>query len=201
MLVPNMPTIQVTSASIESTEGPEQPPLVVVTEEETQIQAQDTTNEVAKPGHSDLVTHSGESKSPTGSQTSGSGGEEADEEEEEATIRLLPCLPAIKGAPPDLQEAKEGGVWGWIKFIFKFILFILSFPFMVIFTWTIPSCAINSKWYIVTASFLMSIFWIAVLSFGMVTVVARLGCILGIGSFTMGLVVVAIGTSVPVSQT
>lgn len=46
----------------------------------------------------------------------------------------------------------------------------------------------------------MAILWIAIISFGMVTIVARVGCILGIGEFTMGLVVVAIGTSVPVSK-
>ncbi len=45
----------------------------------------------------------------------------------------------------------------------------------------------------------MSVLWIAVLSFAMVTVVGRCGCILGVDRFTMGLVVVAIGTSVPVS--
>ena len=46
---------------------------------------------------------------------------------------------------------------------------------------------------------MMSIFWIAVISFAMVTLVARVGCILDIDQFVMGLVVVAVGTSVPVS--
>ena len=206
MLAPVMPVIQITSASSESIEGAQdtdQPPEVVVTDQEGHsTQVQDPTKEATESSQSDPATHSGASKPPVGSQSSGSGREEEEEEEEEEepTIRLLPCLPAIKAAPPSVQEAKEGGVWGWTKFVFRFILFILSFPFMVLFTWTIPSCSIDSKWYRVTASFLMSIFWIAVLSFGMVTVVARLGCILSIGSFTMGLVVVAIGTSVPVSQ-
>ena len=45
----------------------------------------------------------------------------------------------------------------------------------------------------------MSVLWIAVLSFGMVTLVARAGCLIGIDSYTMGLVVIAVGTSVPVS--
>ena len=44
----------------------------------------------------------------------------------------------------------------------------------------------------------MSIAWIAALSFGMVTLVGRAGCILEVDKFTMGLVVVAIGTSIPV---
>ena len=45
----------------------------------------------------------------------------------------------------------------------------------------------------------MSVFWIAVLSFGMVTLVGRTGCILNIDTYIMGLVIIAIGTSIPVS--
>ena len=122
-----------------------------------------------------------------------------EEEEEEARMVLIPCLPAIRTAPPDVQLAREEGKLGWVKFVLKWILFILSFPFMVAFTWTIPNCSENRKWYHVVGSFVMSIVWIAILSFAMVTIVARVGCILQIGEFTMGLVVVAIGTSVPVS--
>jgi len=50
-------------------------------------------------------------------------------------------------------------------------------------------------------SFLCSVLWIVILSFAMVTLVGRTGCILGVGEFVMGLVIVAIGTSVPVSCT
>ena len=46
----------------------------------------------------------------------------------------------------------------------------------------------------------MSVLWIAILSFGMVTLVGRVGCIIGIDSYVMGLVVVAVGTSIPVSN-
>ena len=46
----------------------------------------------------------------------------------------------------------------------------------------------------------MSVFWIAVLSFGMVTLVVRVGCILNIDTYIMGLVIVAVGTSIPVSH-
>ena len=130
------------------------------------------------------------------SQTQSSVGSE---EEEDPTITLIPYFPPIKAAPPSCADAKEGGALGWTKYILSLILFILSFPYLVIFTWTIPNCSKNRKWYVVTSSFLMSIFWIATLSFIMVTIVARLGCLLGIGEFTMGLVVVAIGTSIPVS--
>lgn len=126
--------------------------------------------------------------------------EQEKEEEEDPTITLIPCFPPIKAAPPDFREAKEGGAIGWVKYIFSMILFVLSFPFLVVFTWTIPNCSINRKWYVVAASFLMSIFWIAAVSFAMVTLVTKLGCLLDIGQFTMGLVIVAIGTSIPVSN-
>ena len=122
-------------------------------------------------------------------------------EEEEASMVLIPCFPAIRAAPPDIELAREEGKLGWVKFVFKWILFVLSFPFVVVFTWTIPNCSENRKWYRVAGSFLMSILWIAIISFAMVTIVARVGCILNVGEFTMGLVVVAIGTSVPVSGT
>ena len=118
---------------------------------------------------------------------------------EEAVLVLIPFLPPIRATPPDPKLAREEGVLGWVKFVLKWILFVLSVPFVVLFTWTIPNCSVNRKWYVVAASFTMSIFWIAVISFAMVTLVARVGCILNIDQFVMGLVVVAIGTSVPVS--
>ena len=113
---------------------------------------------------------------------------------------LIPFLPPIRATPPDPKLAREEGKLGWVKFVLKWILFVLSFPFVVVFTWTIPNCSENRKWYVVAGSFTMSIFWIAVISFAMVTLVARVGCILAIDQFVMGLVVVAIGTSVPVSH-
>ena len=112
---------------------------------------------------------------------------------------LIPCLPAIRTAPPDIELARAEGKMGIVKYVFKWILFLIAFPFVVLFTWTIPNCSDNRKWYVVTLSFCMSILWIAIISFAMVTIVARVGCILNIDQFTMGLVVVAVGTSVPVS--
>lgn len=121
------------------------------------------------------------------------------EEEEDEVMALLPCLPPIKTSVPNLTEALQQGKMGIAKYICHWILFIMAFPYLVAYTWTIPNCSKNRKWYVVSASFTMAILWIAVISFGMVTLVARVGCILGIGEFTMGLVVVAVGTSIPVS--
>lgn len=122
-----------------------------------------------------------------------------EEDEEDEVMVLLPCLPPIKTSVPNLTEALQQGKMGIAKYICHWILFVMAFPYLVAYTWTIPNCTNNRKWYVVTTAFLMAILWIAVISFGMVTLVARVGCILDIGEFTMGLVVVAVGTSIPVS--
>lgn len=118
-------------------------------------------------------------------------------DEEEEKMRPCPCLPAICAEFPEYPP--EGGVLAPFKYFLGWLLFVMSFPFLCLFTWTIPDCSKehNRKYFL--ASFIMSIVWIAILSFGMVTLVGRSGCILSVDKFTMGLVVIAIGTSVPVS--
>lgn len=118
------------------------------------------------------------------------------EVETEEGIRVFSCLPPIKTELPSRQSKA-----GWIsqaKYLFHWILFLVSFPFVVSFSWTIPNCAKPKLQKLFLLSFFMSVLWIAGLSFAMVTLVGRAGCILGVDKFTMGLVVVAIGTSVPV---
>lgn len=111
-------------------------------------------------------------------------------------MRIIPCLPAVAASLPE----KGKGCCAYIRYLLDWFLFVASFPFLCMFTWTIPSCseAHNRKYFLV--SFFASIVWIAILSFGMVTLVGRVGCILNVDKFTMGLVVVAIGTSIPVSH-
>lgn len=118
----------------------------------------------------------------------------ADEEVQEK-MRPCPCLPAVSAEFPEFPE--DGGALASFRFLLGWVLFVLSFPFICLFTWTIPDCskAHNRKFFL--ASFTMSIVWIAILSFAMVTLVGRSGCILSVDKFTMGLVVIAIGTSVP----
>lgn len=120
---------------------------------------------------------------------------DAVENNEEQTMKPCPCLPAVSAEFPEYPE--EGGCCARFKYCLGWILFLLSFPFICAFTWTIPDCskAHNRKYFL--ASFFMSIVWIAILSFAMVTLVGRSGCILNVDKFTMGLVVIAIGTSVP----
>ncbi|XP_022791918.1 sodium/potassium/calcium exchanger 4-like isoform X3 [Stylophora pistillata] len=117
------------------------------------------------------------------------------DEEKEVKMKICPCLPAVSAEFPEYPE--ERGVLAPFKYFIGWVLFVVSFPFICMFTWTIPDCSKphNRKYFL--ASFTMSIIWIAILSFGMVTLVGRSGCILSVDKFTMGLVVIAIGTSIP----
>nr|CAB3266163.1 sodium/potassium/calcium exchanger 2 [Phallusia mammillata] len=124
-----------------------------------------------------------------GNINGGGGGEEED------TLMVFPCLPPIKHPPPEkpdsshcIPSAKYLGAW---------FVYALSFPWICAYTWTIPDCSKpeSKKWYIM--SFLISIIWIALISYVMVEVVDVIGCLMGIDSYTMGLVVIAVGTSVP----
>ena len=123
---------------------------------------------------------------------------EQQQQEDVIKMRVIPCLPPVVACLPEKGDGQ--GCIAILNYIISWLLFIPSFPFLCMFTWTIPSCSEphNRKYFLV--SFFVSILWIAVLSLGMVTLVGRVGCILNIDKFTMGLVVVAIGTSVPVSQ-
>merc|ERR1712062_548890 len=89
------------------------------------------------------------------------------------------------------------GIVGHFLLGFNWILFILSLPIYIMYTLTIPRCDTEErrKWYLL--SFFMAIFWIVAISFGMLECVELLGEILKINHFTMGLVVIAVGTSVP----
>jgi K+-dependent Na+/Ca+ exchanger-like protein len=70
-------------------------------------------------------------------------------------------------------------------------------PLTILFKATVPDCSEeeNKSKYLVT--FLMSIFWIGVLSFYMVEWASKLGCILNIHPAVMGCTLLAAGTSVP----
>jgi len=124
-----------------------------------------------------------------------SSNDDGEEEEEDEYCTLLPCLPKIKVSYP--EKPKDCSIIGYLKFLGGWFLFILSFPWCVAFTWSIPDCSKeeNKKWYLV--SFFMAILWIALISYLMVYCSEIVGCLLGIDSYTMGLVVIATGTSVP----
>ena len=120
-------------------------------------------------------------------------------EEEDINVKIIPCLPAVRLEVPSYPTSGNGFV-KLLRYILSWILFIVSVPFLIMFTWTIPNCSKPELQKYFLVSFTMSIVWIALLSFAMITTVGRSACILGVDKFTMGLVVIAIGTSVPVSS-
>lgn len=74
-------------------------------------------------------------------------------------------------------------------------LWLLSLPWYVAFTYTIPDCERRKNAYL--ASFGASVAWISAVSYGMVDCASRLGCALDIPEVVMGTLVLAAGTSVP----
>merc|ERR1719427_129937 len=120
---------------------------------------------------------------------------------EDDKITLTPCISPDKWYSLtiglEVPQKDKDGVLACLKLVFDWILFILSFPFYVLYTLTIPPCGTpeTRKWYLL--SFLMAIGWIVAISFGMLECVEHLGEILEINHFTMGLVIIAVGTSIP----
>uniref|UniRef100_H2YKM2 Sodium/calcium exchanger membrane region domain-containing protein n=1 Tax=Ciona savignyi TaxID=51511 RepID=H2YKM2_CIOSA len=108
---------------------------------------------------------------------------------------VFPCLPPIRHPPPDKPDSSH--CVPSAKYLWNLFVYVLSFPWICAYTWTIPDCSKpeTRKWYIF--SFLMSIAWIAGISYVMVGVVEIVGCLLGVDTYTMGLLVIAVGTSVP----
>jgi Ca2+/Na+ antiporter len=76
-------------------------------------------------------------------------------------------------------------------------MYLLSIPFIFLFTITIPDCASKKfeNWY--ALSFFMSIVWIGVLCHIMVEFAVGIACIAEIDPIVMGVLVLAVGTSVP----
>merc|ERR1712137_1318310 len=130
-----------------------------------------------------------------------SEGSVAKSEGEDEKLNLTPCIPTDEWYSLtiglEVPTMKKEGVLAVIMHILNWILFILSVPFYVLYTLTIPPCGTpeTRKWYLL--SFTMAILWIVAISFGMLECVEHLGAILEIDSFTMGLVIIAVGTSIP----
>ncbi|XP_067945473.1 sodium/potassium/calcium exchanger 3-like [Watersipora subatra] len=118
-----------------------------------------------------------------------------DGEDDELTVCSASCCPRIKSTPP--ASPVDPTCSNKVIYCLKWTLYVIAFPYYFLCTFTIPDCSkeSNRKWYM--ATFCLSILWILALSFAMVTMVTRTGCIVEIDEFVMGLVVVAVGTSVP----
>eukprot|EP00116_Pleurobrachia_bachei_P007655 sb/3467917/ len=118
-----------------------------------------------------------------------------EEEEEWDEVGCCPCdvCPVVMTSLP----TKPTGTCSGLRYAMNVAYFITAFPFQFLFSFTIPNCLKPhlKKFYLL--SFLGSVVWIALLSYGMVLLVEKVGCILGFNNYVMGLVVVAAGTSVP----
>ncbi|CAM9516662.1 unnamed protein product [Ectocarpus fasciculatus] len=93
------------------------------------------------------------------------------------------------------ETGKDLLAWpeGWME---RF-LFVFGLPFLVGLSLTVPDCSRPEyeKYYILT--FVMSISWISIISSYMVALATGAACILGVSAIVMGVLVLAVGTSVP----
>ena len=131
-------------------------------------------------------------------------GEEGDGTEDLLTCRQRCCVPCFYVDQPALvMEPDISAFTRFRRFVAK-LTFWMAAPHAWVFTNTIPAAMQKIKGddvprggWVIIASFTSSIFWIMLLSWVMVFFVTKLGCILHIDRFTMALVVIAAGTSVP----
>jgi len=115
------------------------------------------------------------------------------------------------GAEAEEEDEEEGGC-------LDTFLDIMSWPYEKAFEYTIPNCeyedidelddlsaeeiaelakdlTCGQRWY--WAAFFISLIWITILSYFMVELMLKLGCIWGIPDVVMGLTFLAMGTSIP----
>jgi len=158
----------------------------------------DSTDDVSGPG--DGVSDDSMKKVAKKTEVSDDEGEE----EELLTCAQRCCVPCFfVDRPEPVMAPGISGMDRVVRFL-GLLTFIMAAPFAWAFTNSIP-VAMQSikgedtprKTWIVVASFCASIFWIMFLSWVMVFFVVKLGCLIGIDRFTMGLVIIAAGTSVP----
>jgi len=162
------------------------------------------------------------SHNATSLESSHVNGKPADDDDQDLTCSQRCCVPCVYGDHPAREDGQSSWVLGG-----KWFAFCFSAPYVWAFTNTIPpsfrpaevqpdeenavvppqaneegvSTQDNDEGpqelaYYKTA-FAMCIFWIMTLSFIMVLFVIRLGCMIGIDDYVMGLVIVAAGTSIP----
>ena len=78
------------------------------------------------------------------------------QESDEETMQLCPCLPccpAVRAQTPSSEDAKtKGSCYAWFMLVFRWILFIPAFPFICIFSWTIPDCSKDHNKYVTDSS-------------------------------------------------
>lgn len=106
---------------------------------------------------------------------------------------LTPVPPVPEG------DEEEGGRFDWPvdDSLADKALWVFSLPWLVAFTFTIPDCN-KPRWQrFFLLAFGLSILWIGAICWFMVDFATQIGCILDIDPPVMGIVVLAVGTSVP----
>jgi len=104
------------------------------------------------------------------------------------------------------EDDEEEGFWHRFEFpsdegFGSKLYYVLAFPFVALFTFTIPDC--NQSFFtskfekVYWVSFIMSILWIGLLCHFMVEFSLALACILKVSPIMIGLLVLSVGTSVP----
>ncbi|KAL5247803.1 hypothetical protein ACHWQZ_G019631 [Mnemiopsis leidyi] len=165
--------------------------------EEEQKNGDPRTSTSSSPGDvtestRDVISLPRDVTTPRADFTSPETGEE-EEEFDEVTVCCCQACPKVMTSLPE----RPAGACSLLRYIINIIYFAVAFPFQLLFSFTIPNTMKPhlKKFYLL--SFLGSVVWIALLSYGMVLLVEKFGCIVGFNDYVMGLVVVAAGTSVP----
>lgn len=107
------------------------------------------------------------------------------------TCREKCCYPCAEGLPGLDDDDERIGCKKILGLLWVRFKYFLTLVYEWLFVTTIPSRKLY--W----SCFAVCILWIMIISFIMVTAVIRLGCILAIDDYVMGLVIIAAGTSVP----
>ena len=182
--------------------SPERPTGVVEAADDVEA-ARDATRPTRLGGEDDAIEHT---------VSAALEATVADLEREEET-RYAAVSELLKKAPPfsrdDARDTRDaaldetcasaGGPFTRPAAARDVPLWLLSLPWYLAFTYTIPDCdhprRARGNAYLV--SFGASVAWISAISYGMVDCASRVGCALDIPEVVMGTLVLAAGTSVP----
>lgn len=100
-------------------------------------------------------------------------------------------------AAAEEEDEDEESLWEWPSSKAGQFMFILSVPFNLMFTVTIPDCSKAKFEKLYPLTFLMCIVWLAALCAVMATFGTAIGCLWDVPPLVMGILLLAIGTSVP----
>jgi Ca2+/Na+ antiporter len=110
---------------------------------------------------------------------------------------LVSYLSECNGLSKQAMEERDAAAEQQSSGVLDVVLAALTCPLRQAMKMTIPPCTQQRHRKYYPLAFGMSIAWIAFLCLWMVLLAEKVGCILGVNSFLMGLVVLAAGTSVP----